>query len=347
MNDFTFTCPVPIDETEVVSMAHGAGGRAMHKLITDLFAKTFPALQSESDAASLTIPGGKIAITTDSHVITPLFFPGGDIGSLSVYGTVNDLTTAGARPRAMTAAFIIAEGFPMKDLRKIVASMQLAAERANVSIVTGDTKIVGRNACDGIFINTTGIGERVLLPTPHPSQIRTGDAIIVSGNIGTHGTAILSAREELSFTASITSDSAPLWDITEALWHSGIPIRCMRDATRGGLAAVLVEIAKVRNVHIAIDEERIPVDPQVSAVCEMLGLDPMNIANEGKMVYFVPSDRAEEAIAILRQFTVAKDAAVIGQVKKEHPRYLVTLRTAFGQDRVVDLPHGEKLPRIC
>ncbi|MBN1005689.1 hydrogenase expression/formation protein HypE [Amphritea pacifica] len=331
-----------------VEMAHGSGGKAMAQLIDELFLQAFsnPWLEQMNDQACFTLPPGRAVMATDSHVISPLFFPGGDIGSLSVHGTVNDVAMSGAVPKYLSAGFILEEGFPLADLQRIVQSMARAAEDAGVAIVTGDTKVVERGKGDGCFINTTGIG--VVAEQLHLSgnRVQPGDKILLSGTLGDHGVAIMSLREGLTFETTIASDSQSLHDLVAAM-VTGVPeINCMRDPTRGGLAATLNEIAQSSNVGVTIYEANIPVKPQVSAACEFLGLDPLYVANEGKLVAFCPADKAEQLLAIMQQHPKGNEAAIIGEVTAD-PLKFVQMETVFGGRRMVDWISAEQLPRIC
>jgi hydrogenase expression/formation protein HypE len=329
-------------------MAHGGGGRLMHQLLENVFGKAFsnPILDTRHDSATFNIPPGKLAMTTDSYVVRPLFFPGGDIGSMAVHGTVNDLAMSGARPLYLSCAFIIEEGLPMETLWRVVCSMRDAAKRCGVQIVTGDTKVVDKGKGDGLFINTTGIGtiETSLIITP--KHVLPGDVILVSGDLGRHGMAIMAVREGLQFESTIESDSAPVHEPVLELLKAGIEIHCLRDLTRGGLASALNEIAEVAGVKIGIEEKLIPVREDVHAACEMLGLDPLHVANEGRFVAFVAARDAVRALNILRRHQVSSNAAVIGKVA-EHSAPLVTLKSAIGASRILDMPSGEQLPRIC
>jgi len=343
-----FTCPVPIATTDSVLLGHGSGGRLSAELLRDIFLPAFanPLLARLEDQAVLEFAGARLAFTTDSFVVKPLFFRGGDIGSLAVHGTVNDLAMGGARPLALSAAFILEEGFPMADLRRIADSMARAAERAGVSIVTGDTKVVERDCGDGVYINTTGIGvvaEGVNLSAAHA---RPGDAVILSGAIGDHGAAILTEREGLELEGTIQSDSAPLNGLVDAIFAVTREVRAMRDPTRGGLASTLNEIAAQSRVGITLTEQAIPVHEGVRGACEVLGLDPLYVANEGKLVAIVPAEWAEEIVCAMRCHPLGAEAAVIGTVTARDPG-LVTMRSAFGTTRIVDMLAGDQLPRIC
>ncbi len=341
------TCPVPHQAGGLVQLAHGGGGRAMADLIDRLFAKAFsnPLLDARHDGAVFD-PGGPVAFTTDSYVVRPLFFPGGDIGTLAVNGTVNDLAMCGAKPLHLSAGFIIEDGLPMADLERIVASMQVAAAAAGVTIVTGDTKVVERGKADGVYINTSGVG-RLMTDTPiGPGAVKPGDRVIVSGDLGRHGIAVLAARESLGFESAIESDCAPLVDPVLALIDAGIALHCLRDLTRGGLASALVEIAEAAGVAITLEEESIPVRDDVRAACELLGFDPIHVANEGRFIAILGDNDAEQALTILRQHHVSQEAAIAGNVQAS-PGGQVTLRNALGSARAVDMLSGEQLPRIC
>jgi hydrogenase expression/formation protein HypE len=347
-DDFTPSCPIPKSEYPHILLAHGGGGKLMNALIEKIFVPTFDneQLDRRHDGAVLEAGGARIAFTTDSYVVRPLFFPGGDIGSLAVHGTVNDLCMCGARPLAISAGLILEEGLAMEDLWRITRSMQDAARAAGVQIVTGDTKVVDRGKGDGIFINTAGIGivegGRVL----GPSEVRSGDVVVLSGDIGRHGIAIMAVREGLEFETSIESDSAALVGITNALLASGARVSCMRDLTRGGLAAALIEIAETAGVQVDIDESAVPVREDVRGACEILGLDPLFVANEGRFVAFVRPEDADAAVANLSGHPLGSGACVIGRVSDGH-RGRVTTRTSIGTTSILDLPSGEQLPRIC
>ncbi|MCX7682727.1 MAG: hydrogenase expression/formation protein HypE [Anaerolineae bacterium] len=333
-----------------IRMAHGAGGRMMNELIRTLFV---PPLDNEylrqmADAARIQIAdlGAHIAISTDSFVIRPLFFPGGNIGSLAVHGTVNDLAMSGARPLWLTASFILEEGLDIETLERVVRAMAEAAHEAGVQIVAGDTKVVERGHGDGIYINTTGFGVVPDGIVIGPERIRPGDIVLLSGSVGDHGIAVLSQREGLAFETELLSDSAPLNGLVEALLAAAPHTHCLRDPTRGGLAAALNELAGAACVGIEIEEAAVPVRPAVAAACEMLGFDPLTVANEGKLVAFVPPEEADEALAALRSHPLGQEAVRIGFATEEHPG-LVLARTHIGGRRVVDMPTGELLPRIC
>lgn len=331
-----------------VELAHGGGGRAMVQLIAELFAHHLgnEILAQGNDGAVLPAPGGRLVVATDSHVVSPLFFPGGDIGALAVNGTVNDVAVMGAEPRYLTAGFILEEGFALADLERIAASMAAAAQRAGVMLVAGDTKVVERGKGDGAFITTTGVG--VLPPgrTLSGDRARPGDLVVLSGPIGEHGMAILSVRENLGFDAPILSDTAPLNGLTAAMLASGANLRLMRDATRGGLAATLNEIAQQSGVGIHLDEAAIPIQPAVAAGCELLGLDPLHLANEGRLVAVCAREDADRLLAAMHAHPLGVEATVIGEVVADAQRF-VQMRTRLGGRRMVDWLAGEQLPRIC
>ena len=348
MTDFSPSCPVPIAQYPSILLAHGGGGRLMHELLERVFVSAFrnPLLESRHDAAVLETGGGRVAFTTDSYVVRPLFFPGGDIGSLAVNGTVNDLAMAGARPRFLSAAFIIEEGFAIDALERIVASMKRSAEEAGVQIVTGDTKVVDRGKGDGVFVNTAGIGTFEHARRIHPAEVAAGDAVVLSGDVGRHGMAIMAVREGLAFESAIESDCAPLAAPVLDLLASGVEVHCLRDLTRGGLASGLNEIAQAGGVSIGIDERRVPVREDVRGACEILGFDPMYVANEGRFVAFVPGGQAAAAVERLRRHDVCAGATVIGEVGAS-PAGRVTVRSVIGATRILDMLSGEQLPRIC
>ena len=341
------SCPLPHSNASSIMLGHGGGGTLTQSLIETLFLPAFanPALSARHDSAVLEVNGQRLAFTTDSYVVRPLFFPGGDIGKLAVTGTINDLAMVGARPLYLSAGFIIEEGFAKSDLAKIVASMQAAATEASVQIVTGDTKVVDKGKGDGVFINTAGIGVIETPLTIAPGSVRAGDAIILSGDIGRHGIAIMAVREGLEFESTIESDCASLHAPVAALLRAGVDVHCLRDLTRGGLASALNEIAQAAAVGVEITEREIPVDTQVRGACEILGLDPLYVANEGRFVAFVAAGDAERAVKILRGEPVSFGARMIGQTVAGTAQ--VVLRTAIGGNRVVDMLSGEQLPRIC
>ncbi|KAA5543709.1 hydrogenase expression/formation protein HypE [Roseiconus nitratireducens] len=350
-------CPTPRQDHERVLLGHGSGGRLSADLVGRVFLPEFgnEVLSALEDAATLTIdPRGeatrdqanRIAFTTDSFVVKPLFFPGGDIGKLAVHGTVNDLAVSGAQPLYLSAAFILEEGFQIDPLRRIVRSMRQACAAAGVALVTGDTKVVDRGKGDQIFITTTGIGVHRVDRDLSIHNARPGDAVIVSGTIGDHGITIMSTREGIEFETALESDTAPLNGLVEAMLEACPTIRAMRDPTRGGVSSTLNELAVASHVGIVLDEASLPVKPAVHSACEMLGLDPLYVANEGKLIAVVPGDRAEPLVEVMRRHPLGRDAAVIGRVVSEHPA-MVVLRNAIGGQRVVSLLAGEQLPRIC
>ena len=331
-----------------VDMAHGAGGRAMAQLIDELFVAAFDNewLRQMNDQARFAVSADRMVMATDCHVVSPLFFPGGDIGSLAVHGTVNDVAMSGARPCYMAAGFILEEGFPLADLRRIVESMAAAAKAAEIAIVTGDTKVVERGKGDGVFITTTGVGVVPEGVEISGDRARPGDKVLLSGNIGDHGVAIMSFRENLSFETRIRSDSAPLHGLVAAMVARVPAIHCLRDPTRGGLATTLNEFARQSAVGIRIDEQAIPVRPEVASACEFLGLDPLYVANEGKLVAICAPQDAAPLLEAMRAHPLGRDAALIGEVI-EDPRRFVQMQTVLGGSRMVDWLAGEQLPRIC
>jgi len=342
------SCPAPITSKDAVLLGHGSGGKLSAELLREIFLPAFnnPALAQLNDQAIVDIGGSRLAFTTDSFVVKPLFFPGGDIGSLAVHGTINDLAMGGATPLFLSAAFIIEEGLSLETLRRVVHSLRRAADQAGVCVVTGDTKVVEKGGTDGLFINTSGIG--LVRPGIELSAdgAQTGDKILLSGSIGDHGIAILARREGIEFETTIESDSAPLHSLVEALLDAGVAFRCFRDPTRGGLSSTLNEIAAQSKVTIELEERAIPVREQVRAACELLGLDPLYVANEGKMVAFVEASGAAKALRAMQSHRLGREARIIGRViGRDAP--LVTLRTALGTTRVVDMLAGDQLPRIC
>jgi len=344
MNRFSNVYP----DTERILLAHGSGGELSHELVNSLFLKAFhnPFLDPLDDGAVLDVEGSRWAFTTDSYVVTPVFFPGGDIGKLAVCGTVNDLSMSGAKPLFLSAGFIIEEGFPLSSLQSIVASMQRAAVEANVEIVTGDTKVVNRGGADGIFINTAGIG---LIPGGvqiSGSLARPGDRVLLSGSIGDHGVAILSSREGLQFSTTLQSDCASLNGLVAAMLEVSKRIHCLRDPTRGGLSSTLNELARQSGVGLWVEEDRIPIKEEVQGACELLGFDPLILANEGKLVAIVAADAAEMILQRMKAHPQGRDAAIIGEVREE-PKGKVILRTRIGLTRIMDMMVGEPLPRIC
>jgi hydrogenase expression/formation protein HypE len=342
-------CPLPRLASERILLAHGGGGRLTNQLIETVFLPAFSnaALLSRHDGASLLVNDAHFAMTTDTYVVHPLIFPGGTIGDLAVNGTVNDLAMCGARAVGLSAGFILEEGLAMETLRIVVASMQQACFAANVSIITGDTKVVDKGKGDELFINTTGIGVVVAPGTIHPQSIRPGDAVIVSGDLGAHGIAILSVREGLEFEGEIRSDTAPLWPAVEALLQAEVEVHCLRDLTRGGLSSALNEIATAARARIEIEESAVPTSEIVRGACEILGLDPLYVANEGRFVAFVPERDADRAVGTLRSQKVSAAAVRIGSVLGEDRSGLVTLQSRIGGNRVLDMLSGEQLPRIC
>jgi len=347
MSEQGFSCPLPHGISETIQLAHGGGGRAMKQLIDKVIRPAFDNhwLQQEHDGAVFNI-NGQSAMTTDSYVVSPLFFPGGDIGKIAVYGTINDLLMCGAMPRYISVSFILEEGLQMSTLIQIVTSMAKATTEADVKIVTGDIKVVDRGKADAMYINTTGIGE-VITPGPiAPASIKPGDAIIISGDIGRHGIAVMATREDLKLETTITSDCASLTTAVMALIDAGIKIHCLRDLTRGGLASALVEIAETSQLPIQIVEESVSVREDVQAVCELLGFDPLHVANEGRFVAFVDSTDAEKAVKILRKLEICQQANIIGHVGTGSPAR-VTMTGRLGTSRVIDMLSGNQLPRIC
>ncbi len=342
--------PITITErvmSDKILLSHGSGGKLGHELIEKSFLKTFsnPLLAKMDDSAVFDL-SGRLAFTTDSYVVKPIFFPGGDIGKLAVCGTVNDLSMSGAVPLYLSLAFIIEEGLSQQDLKKVVNSVQLAADEAGVMVVTGDTKVVNRKGADQLFVNTAGVG--IVPPGVDISgdKAKPGDRVILSGAIGEHGIAVLSQREGLSFSTRLESDCAPLNRLVAEMLEASHQIHCLRDPTRGGLATTLNELATQSKAGIRIEEEKIPVREEVSAACEMLGLDPLYVANEGKLVAIVAPEDAEAVLNRMRENTYGRDAAIIGEVRQEHPGRVV-MGTRLGASRIVDMVVGEPLPRIC
>ena len=343
-----WSCPLPLRSYPTIVMGHGGGGKLSAELVEHLFAPAFrnAALDALGDAAVLTLEGGQLAYSTDSFVVRPLFFPGGNIGKLAVNGTVNDLAMMGAKPRYLTAGFILEEGLLVSQLGVIVEEMAAAARAAGVQIVAGDTKVVDKGHGDGVYINTSGLG---IIPEGvdiRPQRAQPGDVVIVSGEIGLHGVAILSVREGLEFGAPVESDCAPLNGLVEAMLAASRAIHVLRDPTRGGLAATLNEIARAARVGVVYEERRLPVPPAVAAACEMLGMDPVYIANEGKLIAVVAPEEAEVVLEAMQRHPLGAKAAIIGRITAEHPGVVVA-RTGIGGSRVVDMQVGEQLPRIC
>jgi hydrogenase expression/formation protein HypE len=347
--NFQLNCPVPLPGGDRIQMAHGGGGTLTNDLIERVFRKAFGTtdLSSRHDSAVLS-SAGRIAFTTDSYVVKPLFFPGGDIGTLAVNGTVNDLAMSGAKPIALSAAFILEEGLPVETLQRVADSMRRAADEAGVSIVTGDTKVVDAGKGDQLFVTTAGVGRIEHSMGIGPGSVKPGDAILVSGDLGRHGVAILAVREGLAFETELVSDCAPLWPSVEALLAAGVEIHCLRDLTRGGLSSALNEIARDSGTDAWVEEARIPVPPSVHSACEILGLDPFYVANEGRFAVYVPENQAETALAALQKVPVSSGAVRIGWTgKTAGNRARVFLKTRLGSDRVMDMLSGEQLPRIC
>jgi hydrogenase expression/formation protein HypE len=343
-----FVCPAPIAVHDTVLLGHGSGGKLSAALLQQIFLPAFrnPLLSRLEDQAVLDVESGRLAFTTDSFVVKPLFFPGGDIGSLAVHGTVNDLAMGGAQPLALSAAFILEEGFSMADLRRVVDSMAQAAEKVGVPIVTGDTKVVERGCGDGVFINTTGLGMVADGVDLSAANARPGDCVILSGSLGDHGITILTQRQGLELEGAVESDSAPLHTLVAAILAAAGDVRVMRDPTRGGLASALTEIAAQSHAGIAIRETALRIHDGVRGACEVLGLDPLYVANEGKLVAIVPAASAEAILAAMRRHPLGAEAAIIGEVVERHPG-LVTMHTPFGTTRIVDMLPGDQLPRIC
>jgi hydrogenase expression/formation protein HypE len=347
MTDFTLSCPLPVTDRKTIVLGHGSGGKLGAQLIREIFLPAFdnPLLNRLDDQAVFDAGGARIAFTTDSYIVTPLFFPGGDIGKLAVHGTINDLAMSGAKPLALSAAYILEEGLPMEELRRVAASMAEAARAAGVPIVTGDTKVAPRGAVDKLFVTTAGVG---LVPPGvniSASNARPGDKILLSGTIADHGMAVMSKRENLEFEGAIESDTAPLHQLVADMIAAG-EIHALRDPTRGGLAATLVEIAGTAKIGVEAEAAAIPVREPVRGACELLGLDPLLVANEGKLAAFVAPESADRVLAAMRANPLGRDAVLIGTAVEQHPG-LVLLKTEVGGTRVIDLPFGEQLPRIC
>lgn len=341
-------CPVPIVHNAEIVLGHGSGGRLSQRLIENVVLPAFrnELLESLHDGAVFHLNGARVAFSTDSYVVSPIFFPGGDIGSLAVHGTVNDLAMCGARPLYLSVAFILEEGLRMEDFSRVVSSMRQAAAAAGVLLVTGDTKVVDRGKGDQIFINTSGVGVVREGVNIHPRRAAPGDCVLLSGPVANHGIAILSVREGLEFESAIVSDSAPLNGLVEGLLDAAPDVHVLRDPTRGGVASSLVEIAGQAQAGIRLDERSIPVDEAVKGACEILGLDPLYVANEGKLLAIVPAGQAGAALAAMRAHPLGRDAAAIGEVVEQHPG-MVTMKTRVGGTRVVEMLSGEQLPRIC
>ncbi|HSB12628.1 MAG TPA: hydrogenase expression/formation protein HypE [Blastocatellia bacterium] len=348
VKEFLLSCPIPIDQYPTVLLAHGGGGKLMHQLIETMFVPAFnnSLLETRHDGAVIGLNGSKLAFTTDSYVVRPLFFPGGDIGTLAVNGTVNDLAMCGARPLYLSAGFILEEGLAMETLWRVVQSMRQAAEVAHVQLVTGDTKVVDKGKGDQIFINTAGVGIVEHDLSIAPASVREGDVLLLNGDIGRHGIAIMAVREGLEFDSAIESDCAPLAGLVMEMLGAGVRVRCMRDLTRGGLASALVEIAEAADIHINIDESAIPVREDVQGACEILGFDPLYLANEGRFVTFVAAADADRALEVLSRHPLGLGACAVGRVTNGTPG-MVTLKSRIGAQRIVDMFTGEQLPRIC
>jgi hydrogenase expression/formation protein HypE len=344
----TWTCPVPLRDSPTIVMGHGGGGAMSGELIEHLFLPGFgPAARAEmGDSAVLARPGGRLAFSTDSFVVRPLFFPGGSIGDLAVNGTVNDLAMSGARPLYLSTSFILEEGTPLADIGRIAQAMGVAASVAGVQLVTGDTKVVDAGHGDGVYVNTAGIGVLDDGVDIRPARAAVGDVVIVSGAIGVHGVAIMSCREGLQFGTTIASDCAALNGLVADMIATGADIHVLRDPTRGGVAASLNEIARIAGVGVSLVERDLPIPESVANACSLLGLDPLYVANEGKLIAIVPAEDGERLLAAMQNSELGKEAAIIGRCVAEHPR-MVVARTGLGGNRVVDLPIGEQLPRIC
>lgn len=342
-------CPLPISADHTIRMAHGGGGRLMHDLLRDIILPAFdnPAAETDCDAAVLSGVSGRVAFTTDSFVVRPAFFPGGDIGTLAVYGTVNDLAMVGAQPLYLSVGFILEEGWPFDQLQRVVASMRAAADAAQVRIVTGDTKVVDHGKGDGIYINTSGVGVCAYEQVLTPAALQAGDAILLSGDVGRHGMAVMTAREGLAFEQALESDCAPLAAPVQALLAAGITPRVMRDCTRGGLATALIEIARSAGARLRIEAGAIPVTDAVRGACELLGMDPLYVANEGCCCVILPPGQVEAALGVLHRHSACCGAVRIGEVLATETTGRLWLRNTLGVDRILDWLSGEQLPRIC
>ena len=342
------SCPLPLMDHDTIQLAHGAGGLLSADLIEKLILPRFacPELERLEDQAVLDLPPGRVAFSTDTFVVSPIFFPGGDIGDLAINGTVNDVAMSGANPAALSVGFVLEEGFPLADFHRVLCSMEKAAALAGVRIVTGDTKVVGRGSCDKIFINTSGVGvipDGVRLSA---GSLEPGDVIILSGTLADHGMAVMTVREGLSFRSTVVSDTAPLNRLVATILAAGPGTKTLRDPTRGGAATTLNEFAKASRVGIKLDESAIAVRDDVAGACEILGIDPLYVANEGKLIAVVPRGEAEAVLAAMRGHEHGRDAAIVGKVVSDHPGH-VAIRTGLGTERIVDMPAGEQLPRIC
>jgi hydrogenase expression/formation protein HypE len=347
LKDFTLSCPLPISDYPTVTLAHGGGGKLMHQLIEKMILPAFnnSLLETRHDGAVFDLGGARLAFTTDSYVVNPLFFPGGDIGSLAINGTVNDLSMCGARPVYLSCGLILEEGLAMETLWAVVQSLKQSAEIAGVQLVTGDTKVVDRGKGDGVFINTAGVGVIEHGLTIAPSSVREGDVVLLSGDVGRHGIAIMAMRQGLEFESAIESDCAPLNGAVQKLISGGITVHCLRDLTRGGLGTTLIEIAEATGLQITIDELKIPVRDDVAGACEVLGFDPLYLANEGRMIVFVPESEAAHALEVLRGDPHTAGAVEIGRVSSGGG--LVKMKSRIGTTRIIDMLSGEQLPRIC
>ena len=348
IKDFTLACPVPITDYPTVTLAHGGGGKLMHQLIERMILPAFqsPLLETRHDGAVFALGGARLAFTTDSYVVHPLFFPGGDIGSLAINGTVNDLSMCGARPVYLSCGLILEEGLPMETLWAVVQSLKQSAEVAGVQLVTGDTKVVDRGKGDGVFINTAGVGIVEHDLTVAPSSVKAGDVVLLSGDVGRHGIAIMAMRQGLEFESQIESDCAPLNGAVQALIDGKINVHCLRDLTRGGLGTTLIEIAEATGLQIMIEETKIPVREDVAGACEVLGFDPLYLANEGRMIAFVPESEVDRALELLRSDPNTSGAVPIGRVTEDRGG-IVKMKSRIGTTRIIDTLSGEQLPRIC
>ncbi len=342
------SCPLPIMDHKTIQLAHGAGGQLSNDLIDTLFLPRFAnkTLEAMEDQAVLDFPGKRLSFSTDTFVVDPIFFPGGNIGELAINGTVNDVAMCGANPLFLSVAFILEEGFPMEDLHQILISMEIAAKKAGVTIVTGDTKVVNKGSCDKIFINTTGIGVLNHDLNISAGNLQVGDKIIVSGTLADHGMAVMTSREGLSFQSRVTSDTASLNGLIKTMLETSQNIHALRDPTRGGVATTLNEFARSSNVGVSLIEENIPVKPDVKGACEVLGIDPLYVANEGKLIAIVSDEATPKILDAMKNHPLAEDAVIIGEVVSDHPG-MVTMKTGLGANRIVDMPVGEQLPRIC
>jgi hydrogenase expression/formation protein HypE len=344
----TTSCPLPITNYKEIVLAHGSGGKLSHQLIEKMVLPQFgnELLRPLHDGAIFSLGNERVAFSTDSYVVSPIFFPGGDIGKLAVHGTINDVAMCGARPLYLSCAFILEEGTSMEDFWRVVQSMREAAAAADVKLVTGDTKVVDRGKADKIFINTSGIGTIPFGVEIYPTRAQVGDKILISGQIATHGIAIMSVREGLEFETEIASDTAALHGLVETILAASKDIHVLRDPTRGGVTSALTEIAQTANVGMLLDEARIPISEEVKGACEILGLDPLYVANEGKLLAIVPAGDADRVLAAMRSHSLGRDAAIIGEVTDDHAGF-VLMKTRVGGTRVVDMLAGEQLPRIC